>query len=272
MAEEKKEGGGDGIFWGIVVLIGLLLISVPIASEIIFKWIPATIDVVFEGNSEGLVSGGVRSGSSDQSNDTTSESPTVTLITHDVAGGGDISAPAYGESNASTAGQERRSNVSEFFGAWSTIVSVSIFMSLLLLMGIVYAYIRITQIRGVEESHFKDAASPIASGDTQRVNARWQKVVDHSLSENENDWRLAILEADIMLDELLDVQGYRGDTMGDKMKQVERSDFNTIDMAWEAHKARNQIAHQGSQFDLNLREVRRIIGLYEKVFKEFHFI
>jgi hypothetical protein len=80
------------------------------------------------------------------------------------------------------------------------------------------------------------------------------------------------LEADIMLNELLDLQAYRGETMADKMKQVERGDWKTIDLAWEAHKMRNAIAHQGSMQRLSEREARRVIGLYEQVFKEFKFV
>ncbi len=80
------------------------------------------------------------------------------------------------------------------------------------------------------------------------------------------------MDADILLDELLDSLGYRGDTMGDKLKQVERSDFNTIDLAWEAHKIRNRIAHEGSHMQLTDREARRAVNLFEQVFKEFHLI
>ena len=75
-----------------------------------------------------------------------------------------------------------------------------------------------------------------------------------------------------MLNELLDLKGYKGNTMADKLKQVERADFNSIDDAWEAHKIRNTIAHEGASFQINNREVRRIIGLYEKVFREFKII
>ena len=63
-----------------------------------------------------------------------------------------------------------------------------------------------------------------------------------------------------------------GDTIGDKLKAVEKSDFLTIDNAWEAHKARNQIAHDGADFQLNQREAMRIISLYESVFREFQMI
>ena len=75
-----------------------------------------------------------------------------------------------------------------------------------------------------------------------------------------------------MLDEMLDSVGYRGETMGDKLKSVEKSDFLTLDLAWEAHKIRNAIAHEGAEFTIDQREARRVISLYERVFQEFEFI
>ena len=75
-----------------------------------------------------------------------------------------------------------------------------------------------------------------------------------------------------MLNELLDVMGYKGETMADKMRGVDRASFNSIDLAWEAHKIRNRIAHDGSAHQLTARETRRVIALYEKVLKESRFI
>lgn len=107
---------------------------------------------------------------------------------------------------------------------------------------------------------------------TDPILERWKRVLEHVASENPSDWRIAIIEADIILDDLLNILKLPGSTMGDKLKAVEPSDFLTLDNAWEAHKARNMIAHQGSDFLLNQREVRRIISLYEAVFKEFKMI
>ncbi len=155
---------------------------------------------------------------------------------------------------------------------WENILPVSTFFSLLFAAGIVYCIVRIRQIRAAERMKFAAAAHPIFSQDVSSAQLRWNKIMEQTNSEKEQDWRLAILEADIMLDELLDVQGYHGDSMGDKMKQVERGDWNTIDMAWEAHKVRNRIAHEGADMALSAREARRVIALYEQVFKEFHYI
>lgn len=106
----------------------------------------------------------------------------------------------------------------------------------------------------------------------QEGNPKWERVLELSDSMNESDWRLAIIEADIMLAELLEKMQLPGDTIGEKMKLIEKSDFTTIDNAWEAHKMRNAIAHQGSNFTLTQREAKRIILLYQSVFEEFQII
>lgn len=103
-------------------------------------------------------------------------------------------------------------------------------------------------------------------------NPKWEQVEKHINSNSPSDWRLAIIEADIMLDDMLRAAGYHGESLGDMLKAVEKSDFTTIEAAWEAHKVRNRIAHFGSDFELTEREARRIIALYESVFKEFKII
>lgn len=103
-------------------------------------------------------------------------------------------------------------------------------------------------------------------------NRRWSNVQSLINSHSVNDWRQAIIEADIILDEMLDKMGYHGDGVGDKLKQVEPSDFITLDRAWEAHKIRNRIAHKGTSHALSRDEAERAIKLYEQVFEEFYYV
>jgi len=103
-------------------------------------------------------------------------------------------------------------------------------------------------------------------------NPKWLQVQKHMDSENPSDWKLAILEADIMLAEMLDKFGLPGESIADKLKVVEKSDFNTIEQAWEGHKIRNAIAHEGSEFTISQREAKRVISLFKQVFDEFKLI
>lgn len=161
---------------------------------------------------------------------------------------------------------------SSFAHSWSVFVAISMLISLILSTCIIYCIIRIRQVRHLERLKFEAAQHTVAAKDIPKTQLRWNRVEEQANSDSEQNWRLAILEADIMLNELLDLRGYKGATMADKMKQVDRAGFNTIDNAWEAHKIRNQIAHEGSAHHLNAREARRVMNLYASVFKEFHLI
>lgn len=156
------------------------------------------------------------------------------------------------------------------------ITPFAIVFSLFLFYVIFYARIRLKQLEAEQEKKFhslrvkevsdeKGAADPV-------LNQKWLRVETHINSANPSDWRLAIMEADIMLGDILTKMGYQGDSIGEQLKGVEPSDFLTLQDAWEAHKVRNQIAHQGSDFQLSERDAKRIVGLYKKVFSEFYYI
>ncbi|MCK5059642.1 MAG: hypothetical protein KAR00_00635 [Candidatus Pacebacteria bacterium] len=153
---------------------------------------------------------------------------------------------------------------------------VSVTLSVIFLVGIFYLTRKINMIRAEEIALlYPKGRGESAATDTesQKVeNKKWEKVLARVESSNPSDWKVAILEADIMLEEILEKMGYHGDTMSDRLKQVEKSDFTTIDLAWEAHKIRNAIAHEGGDFLLNERETRRVIDLYRQVFEEFYYI
>jgi hypothetical protein len=162
----------------------------------------------------------------------------------------------------------------EFMLFWDTYTAVATVASLLLLSGIVYAFIRISQIRKSEREQFEALAQGSAPKESIpfRADNRWERITKQIHSDNENDWRQAIIEADLILEEIVTRAGYVGDTLGEKMRGIEKSDFTTIDEAWRAHKVRNQIAHAGSNFRLNHREALETIGLYQKVFEEFFYL
>jgi hypothetical protein len=140
---------------------------------------------------------------------------------------------------------------------------------------VMYLIYRINGIRAAESRAMLAAIATArreAESFTEGRNPRWLSVIQNIESQNPNDWRQAILEADIMLDELVTRIGYRGESLGEKLKAVEPSDFMTIEQAWEAHKIRNLIAHAGSDFILTRREALRAIDLFRQVFEEFRII
>jgi len=137
--------------------------------------------------------------------------------------------------------------------------------------GTVYASMQLSAVRKAERADLKERTAAAISGEDTE-NKRWQKILSYAASDDHELWRLAIIEADVMLDEMLETMGYHEDTLGAKLRNVERADFRTIDAAWEAHKMRNVIAHEGATYDLKKREVEKTIDQYRRVFAEFEYI
>jgi hypothetical protein len=147
-------------------------------------------------------------------------------------------------------------------------------LSVLLLVFVVYVRIRLLQIEH-EGFHAREHAEHEryhAHTEHAPKNPRWDQVVGLANSPNESDWRRAILEADIMLASLLVEQGYPGDTLGDQLKYANPLQFTTLNLAWEAHRMRNALAHLGEAFPLSERDAHTTVEQYRRVFEEFDYI
>lgn len=153
-------------------------------------------------------------------------------------------------------------------------VIFSIFLSIVLfVITIIYLRKEINIKRKIMSKVLPPSGEEKISSDNVVVeNQKWKLVEDHINSDDASKWRLAILEADIMLNELLDSMQIHGEGVGEKLKNIEPSDFDHLQDAWEAHKIRNAIAHEGSDFLITEKEARRVLRLYEAVFKEFSII
>ncbi len=110
----------------------------------------------------------------------------------------------------------------------------------------------------IYEDHFKKGPK----------NNRIQDMFEHVSSDNPSDWKLAIIEADIILDEILKEKGYAGISLGERLRSISPTQLESLDDAWEAHKVRNQIAHGGADFILTHKLAQDTIKQYRRVFHE----
>ena len=158
----------------------------------------------------------------------------------------------------------------EWFGfLWSIYAIIAYLFAGLCIYGFVYASIRRGQVaeamkEGIElqeKLYQKHYGTEVRSD-------RWQEVLSHLDSTNPNDWRLSIIQADIMLDEALKQLGYAGNSLGERLRSITPSQLASIDDAWQAHKVRNEIAHAGADFVLTQRIARETVGRYQRVLDE----
>jgi len=156
-----------------------------------------------------------------------------------------------------------------------TLTGLCLVVSLMFFIGIIYCVEQLKRIREREKEMYELKVVPgyetVDKGDPA-LSTRWETVQKHIESTNENDWKQAIIESDIILDEILTKMGYHGESVGEKLKRVEPADFNSLQDAWDAHLVRNRIAHDGSSYTISQHEAKGVINLYKKVFEEFYYI
>ena len=150
---------------------------------------------------------------------------------------------------------------------WLVVTILGYLFTIVLIGALMHFTTRIYQVRAAEAALYTTTTHEHLDDVTDH--SRWAHVQQLINSGHESDWRQAIIEADIMLDEILDEQGYTGESVGEKLKQVNPSRFATIRDAWDAHMVRNAIAHQGSSYQLTEHTAHRTIAHYENVFREF---
>ena len=170
-------------------------------------------------------------------------------------------------------------NPDEFFSSelynnlvslWGLITIIATILSLLLFALFLYSALQLRRIRAESDAFYKNAVI-VSDHPGEEPLSRFKQIEALFAQGGEASWRQAIIEADIMLDDMLTAQGYHGDTVGEKLKAIEPADFSTLEYAWAAHKVRNNIAHEGQNFVLTEREARQALHWYERVFDEFHF-
>ena len=131
---------------------------------------------------------------------------------------------------------------------------------------IIYSIISLISLRDKKRRDFENHI--ITQAPRSRENPhmkRWEKVTEAISSPNEQLWRVAIIESDIMLEEVVTSLGYQGETFGEKLKQISPNQIPWIDGAWEVHRLRNILAHEGGRYQLNHREAYRAYKIYESI-------
>ena len=157
------------------------------------------------------------------------------------------------------------------------------FIALFFITIISYCAIRLLEIRSKEKKHLKheieeyahhqaEHAKKLRASQEVSKNPQWTKTLGYLFSQHESDWKLAIIEADTMLESLVTQLGFKGNSLGDKLKGATQESFRNLTTAWEVHTVRNKIAHEGASFELTQREAKRVIALYEQIFREFGYI
>lgn len=139
------------------------------------------------------------------------------------------------------------------------------FSAILILVFLISAFLFLKKAKTIKSK--KIVKEKKEGFDFGQFKERWQAVLGHIDLMNESDWKLAIIEADKLVDDLLIQKGYKGESMAERLASVEKDELSSIDLLWEAHKVRNRIAHKVG-FKLTNQEADKVISYYKEALEE----
>lgn len=142
---------------------------------------------------------------------------------------------------------------------------ISIFVAVVVITILIYVLMKQTEskskrrfdpgkMRGNSAESSTNSSS--RSVNEQLVKSKW---VEISAMQNGGPASLknALSEADKLLDYVMIQKGFRGETMGDRLKSG-GSAFSNLNAIWGAHKLRNQLAHE-VEHDMVAEQVKHAI-------------
>lgn len=135
--------------------------------------------------------------------------------------------------------------------------SVAVIVSLIVAVGILYSIIRISQVRSTDKMVKRELGK---RGVEKRDNEQWKKIMKFAHNDNPHDWKLAIREADILLDVVVSGRGHRGTTFEDRLVTMPHSeDAEIAHGEWIKY-----IQKGGDEYMLTKSKTKEILSYYEK--------
>jgi hypothetical protein len=158
---------------------------------------------------------------------------------------------------------------------WSTLGVLSVLISMLCIFIIIFSLVRLYEIQVFDAKEIEHEINHALAKDKETdksQNPRWKYILTLVESPNDSDWRVAIIEADSLLEESFKEKDLIGNNMSELLEDAKSNGYPSIQSAWDAHIVRNKIAHEGQEFSLTQIEARRVIKLYQNIFEDLNII
>lgn len=102
--------------------------------------------------------------------------------------------------------------------------------------------------------------------DVEKYRVKWLAIEQSLVEDQEASHHLALLNADKLLDHALKERGFKGNTMGERMKSAQKN-WSNANQTWTAHKLRNQIAHE-AEVRVSLDMTRKALGAFKQALRD----
>ena len=95
----------------------------------------------------------------------------------------------------------------------------------------------------------------------------WKKIETRLASGSPDSTRLAIIEADGLVDQVLKKLHLEGETFADRLARLSSREIPSVDGVWAAHRVRNDLVHTPG-FGISADKAKELFKLYETFLRD----
>ncbi|MDP1883968.1 MAG: hypothetical protein Q8L10_01225 [Candidatus Moranbacteria bacterium] len=127
-------------------------------------------------------------------------------------------------------------------------------------------------IRGNMREMFTGMDVPVEiTSKKKKMKEKWGKIRRRLDSPNETEYKVAIIEADEIIDALVAGLGYAGKNFSERLDNIPDTQIANIEGMRQAHEVRNRIIHD-DKFTLSREDADIALGQYEELLRHFQVI
>ena len=155
------------------------------------------------------------------------------------------------------------------FSGWLLVIKIIfIVLSLIFLGVIIFALVRTKWLGRMIIWDLQEFFSyrPFVLRKTEK---EWRKIKARLDTELESENKLAIIEADKIMDDVLSQMGFEGTNLSDRLEKLSADYLPNIEEVREVRKIRNNIIHDPT-YKLSAEETKKVLLVYEKALTDLH--
>lgn len=154
----------------------------------------------------------------------------------------------------------------EFTGWLLVIKIIFIFFGLFFLGFTVWALINTSWLKRILLWDLKEILTYRPYG-IKKLKKEWKKIKERLETGLESEIKLAVIEADSLVDQTLKNLGYAGESFGERLDKLTLDILPNLEEVREIHKIRNDIIHDPT-YKLSQEEAKKALAVYEKALIE----
>ena len=101
-----------------------------------------------------------------------------------------------------------------------------------------------------------------------KLQIKWNKIKERMKGEDQSDYKVAIIEGDNIIDDLIARMGYKGNNFGERLDGINPGQIENIEGLRFAHNVRNQIIHN-ENFVLTKDDAYKVLDCFEEFLRYF---